>query len=136
MQIPLINNILQKFGLKEKEGEEMQNAELPSPPTGSEALPKGEPMQNCEAETCENEAAESKFQAEAGTKEAEATIPEAPSREAIPDTRAHLTSSVPRAAKAPIGVLTKQEIGELRAIFAGLSDSEIQRLYKKVTKQN
>ena len=51
------------------------------------------------------------------------------------DTKAHLTSSVPRSAKAPIGVLTKSEIGELRNIFANLSDTEIQRLYKRVTKQ-
>ena len=52
------------------------------------------------------------------------------------DTKAHLTSSVPRSARAPIGVLTKSEIGELRNIFANLSDTEIQRLYKRVTKQN
>ena len=52
------------------------------------------------------------------------------------DTKAHLTSSVPRSARAPIGVLTKSEIGELRNIFANLSDTEIQKLYKRVTKQN
>ena len=52
------------------------------------------------------------------------------------DTRSHLTSCVPKAAKAPIGVLTKGEIGELRAIFSKLSDAEIQKLYKRVTKQN
>ena len=52
----------------------------------------------------------------------------------LPDTKAHLTSSVPRSAKAPIGVLTKQEMGELRAIFSKMDDAEIQRLYKRVTK--
>ena len=52
------------------------------------------------------------------------------------ETKAHLTSSVPRSARAPIGVLTKSEIGELRNIFANLSDTEIQKLYKRVTKQN
>ena len=49
-------------------------------------------------------------------------------------TRSHLTSSVPRSARAPIGVLTKSEIGELRNIFSNLSDTEIQKLYKRVTK--
>lgn len=48
----------------------------------------------------------------------------------------HLTSSVPRSAKAPAGVLTKQQMSELREIFAGMDDTEIQRLYKRVTKSN
>ncbi len=48
--------------------------------------------------------------------------------------RSHLTSSVPRAAKAPIGTLTKGELAEIRALFTNLDDAEIQRLYKKVTK--
>ena len=48
--------------------------------------------------------------------------------------RSHLTSSVPRSAKAPQGILTKGELAEIRALFANLDDKEIQRLYKKVTK--
>ncbi len=48
--------------------------------------------------------------------------------------RSHLTSSVPRAAKAPLGTLTKGELAEIRALFTNLDDTEIQRLYKKVTK--
>ena len=46
----------------------------------------------------------------------------------------HLTSSVPRAAKVPRGALSKSEMTELRELFGGLSDTEIQRLYKRVTK--
>ena len=48
--------------------------------------------------------------------------------------RAHLTSSVPRAAKPPVSALTKGELAEIRALFKNLNDLEIQRLYKKVTK--
>ena len=48
--------------------------------------------------------------------------------------RSHLTSSVPRAARAPLGAMTKGELAEIRALFANLDDTEIQRLYKKVTK--
>lgn len=48
--------------------------------------------------------------------------------------RAHLTSSVPRAARVPTGVLTKGEMAEIREIFGDMDDTEIQRLYKRVTK--
>ena len=51
-----------------------------------------------------------------------------------PNTRAHLTSSVPRAARIPSGALTKGEISEIRNILGNLDDAEIQRLYKRVTK--
>lgn len=46
----------------------------------------------------------------------------------------HLTSSVPKAARVPRGALSKSEMTELRELFGGLSDAEIQRLYKRVTK--
>ena len=48
--------------------------------------------------------------------------------------RSHLTSSVPRSAKPPQGILTKGELAEIRALFSNLDDKEIQRLYKQVTK--
>ena len=51
-----------------------------------------------------------------------------------PDTKAHLSSSVPRAAKLPQGILTKGEMAEIRSIFGDIDDAEIQRLYKRVTK--
>ena len=50
----------------------------------------------------------------------------------VDSNRSHLTSSVPRAAKAPLGTLTKGELAEIRAIFNNMDDLEIQRLYKKV----
>ena len=46
----------------------------------------------------------------------------------------HLTSSVPRVAKAPLGSISKGELKEMRSIFHNLDDAEIQRLYKRVTK--
>lgn len=55
-------------------------------------------------------------------------------REARPDNRAHLTSSVPRGAKSPAGPMTKQQLNQARAIFGDMSDTEIYNLYKKVTK--
>ena len=48
--------------------------------------------------------------------------------------RSHLTSSVPKSAKPPHGILTKGELAEIRALFNNLDDKEIQRLYKQVTK--
>ncbi len=58
---------------------------------------------------------------------------EAVESESISDTKSHLTSSVPRAASLPRGAMTKQELNEARALFRGLDDGEIHRLYKKVT---
>lgn len=48
--------------------------------------------------------------------------------------KAHLTSNVPRAAKVPVGVMTKGEMAEIRELFGDIDDAEIQRLYKRVTK--
>ena len=50
------------------------------------------------------------------------------------DNRAHLTSSVPKAAKSPDMGLSKREIEEMRQIFGDISDADIYKLYKKVTK--
>lgn len=47
--------------------------------------------------------------------------------------RAHLTSSVPRAAKSPENSLSKREMEDLRSIFGDISDADIYKLYKKVT---
>ena len=54
--------------------------------------------------------------------------------EARPGGRAHLTSSVPRAARLPKGALTKSQLAEMREIFGTIDDAEIHRLYKRVTK--
>ena len=50
------------------------------------------------------------------------------------NTKAHLSSNVPRAARVPLGSLTKGEMAEIRSIFGNMDDAEIQRLYKRVTK--
>ncbi len=52
------------------------------------------------------------------------------------ENRNHLISSVPKAARAPMGALTKQQMRELRDLFSNMDDVQIQRLYKKVTKNN
>ncbi len=50
------------------------------------------------------------------------------------DTRAHLTDSYPRASVSPRSGITQGELSMARDLFEGLSDKEIIRLYKKVTK--
>ena len=47
--------------------------------------------------------------------------------------KAHLTSSVPRTAKPPLDRMSKEALMEAREIFLDMDDTEIQRLYKKVT---
>ncbi len=54
-------------------------------------------------------------------------------RNAVHDNRSHITSAVPRAASSPRG-MSRRELGIARELFSDLSDSEIQRLYQKVTK--
>ncbi len=50
------------------------------------------------------------------------------------DNRSHLTASVPAAAKSPGSGMSARELEEARQIFGDISDSEIYKLYKKVTK--
>ena len=50
------------------------------------------------------------------------------------DNRSHLTSVVPHGAGGGASVMSARELDEARALFSGLSDREIRRLYKKVTK--
>ena len=52
----------------------------------------------------------------------------------VPDNRAHLSHSAPRAAGAPSGGMTRSELEGARELFFGMSDSEIQSLYRRVTK--
>ena len=50
------------------------------------------------------------------------------------DTRSHLRSAHGRNAAANIGMMSQYELTTARELFPGMSDSELQRLYKKVTK--
>ena len=49
------------------------------------------------------------------------------------DNRSHLTTAYGRSGSAPRGGMSQRELSEARELFSGLSDSEIQRLYRKVT---
>ena len=49
------------------------------------------------------------------------------------DTRSHLTVAYGKNATSPKGMMSQRELSEAREIFSGLADSEIQRLYRKVT---
>lgn len=50
------------------------------------------------------------------------------------DNRSHLRSAVPKSASTPTGILTRGELEAARELFSGLSDREIQKLYKKVSR--
>ena len=50
------------------------------------------------------------------------------------DTRAHLRSAHGKSAATSIGMMSQYELASARELFPGMSDSELQRLYKKVTK--
>lgn len=50
------------------------------------------------------------------------------------DSRSHLRTSVPRAAKSPGSAMSRHELIEARELFSGLSDRQIEDLYRKVTK--
>ncbi len=50
------------------------------------------------------------------------------------DTRQHLTSAVPKGAAVGAAEMSAREFDEARSLFSGLSDTEIRRLYTKVTK--
>ena len=50
------------------------------------------------------------------------------------DTRAHLRSAHGRNAAAAMGMMSQYELATARELFPSMSDSELQRLYKKVNK--
>ena len=50
------------------------------------------------------------------------------------DNRAHLRSSAPRSAASPNGNISYKDMQIARELFPGVSDAEIQKLYKKVTR--
>ena len=50
------------------------------------------------------------------------------------DTRSHLRSAPGRSVAAPTSMMTQYELATARDLFPGLTDSDLQRLYKRVTK--
>ena len=50
------------------------------------------------------------------------------------DNRAHLIGALPRAARSPITSMTQREWQEVRELFEDMSDGEIEKLYRKVTR--
>ena len=50
------------------------------------------------------------------------------------DNRSHLNTAVPRMASVPKGFMPDHELETARELFSGMSDAEIRKLYKKVTK--
>jgi hypothetical protein len=126
MQISVLKKLLQLISPKNSPEEEKSLEEI------LEQKPESEneefEIQNSELEIEDNEVSDN----DSEMAFEESTEDEKPLR--IEGNRSHLTSSVPRSAKAPQGILTKGELAEIRALFANLDDKEIQRLYKKVTK--
>ena len=58
----------------------------------------------------------------------------ATARRRTQDTRSHLRSAHGRSAATPTSMMTQYELATARELFPGLNDSDLQRLYKKVTK--
>lgn len=50
------------------------------------------------------------------------------------DNRSHLTSGVPASARIPASGMSRAQMEDARELFRDLSDTEIQKLYQKVTK--
>ena len=50
------------------------------------------------------------------------------------DNRSHLHTAVPRMAAIPKGYMSDRELEAARELFSDMSDAEIRKLYKKVTK--
>ena len=50
------------------------------------------------------------------------------------DTRSHLMSAHGRSAATSVGMMSQHELSAARELFPGLCDSQIQKLYKKVTR--
>ena len=50
------------------------------------------------------------------------------------DTRSHLVSAAPKGAHSPAHSMYGNELDDARALFSDMTDSEIQNLYRKVTK--
>ena len=50
------------------------------------------------------------------------------------DNRTHLVSSVPGCARSAVDGISRAELDMARDIFGSMSETEIQRLYRKVTK--
>ena len=105
-----------------------------------EEISEQNPNESDEMENSELEIQNSEYENMDSECEMENEDPEDETADAVTisteNNRSHLTSSVPRAAGSPVGAITKGELAEIRRLFNNLDDGEIQRLYKKVTKNN
>ena len=52
------------------------------------------------------------------------------------DGRAHLRAVAPRGARAPEGTLDRDRMKEAKLLFSGLSEGEINALYRRVSRKN
>ena len=132
MQISVLKKLLQLI-----------KNEIPEEEKSSEATSEQSPERSDENSKLEIRNSESENGGDEGVQSAEFIVQNYEDEEVLNEdeqptltenNRSHLTSSVPRAAKTPVGSLTKGELREIRELFKNLDDNEIQRLYKKVTK--
>lgn len=52
------------------------------------------------------------------------------------DNRSHLHAAVPRGAGVPRGGMSREELSHARELFSGMSDTQIQALYRRVNAQH
>ena len=55
-------------------------------------------------------------------------------RKRVRDNRAHLSPAAPRRAGTPTGGMSRVELEHARELFSGMNDTEIQALYRRVTR--
>ena len=58
----------------------------------------------------------------------------ATSRRRQNNTRAHLSAAAPKSASSPGGAMSEVEMASARELFSDMSDDDIRKLYRKVTK--
>jgi hypothetical protein len=128
MQISVLEKLLQLINPKNS-----QEAEKPLEEILEQETERDEEMQNSEQDVeMQNSEPDVEMQNSEPDVEMQNNEDEKPPH--TESNRSHLTSSVPKSAKPPHGILTKGELAEIRALFNNLDDKEIQRLYKQVTK--
>lgn len=131
MQISVLRKFMHRIKTRMNRRAKRRSEEISelreAPDMPEEEIEITEPSQECDTAPV-NDGAESDGTEESGTSEAEQT-------DGLKmNNKAHLSSSVPRVAKAPLGSISKSEMAEIRSIFGDMDDVEIHRLYKKVTK--
>lgn len=142
MQTSLLKKLLHPISRLMSLRAEKPSVETSEPREEDEVLDVENEMQNSECEVQNEKSLKVSASDTEGGSSSDKSVVEKTERSEWPtevatvenNNKAHLMSNVPRAAKVPVGVMTKGEMAEIRELFGDIDDAEIQRLYKRVTK--